>query len=253
MDALHIHWDIGNAGAWGDTFGALNALFTATASIGVLWTLALQRRQLRDQSLEMQAQRAHLNASERSHNVQRFERTFFELLHLLRQEREGLHFRYSDAYIDALARRKRRVSSEPHSGALAVRAALREARYWLGIERRVHPLTRQRAAHVYALRIHGRYEGSLGPYFRLIYTLLRNIKEDEWMTEEERIRYARLLRSQLTSHEAGLVGVNALANFSKDLSDLVTEYRLLKYASAGTKGLLQNYYDASAFRSRGST
>ena len=77
-------WQASTIGQWGDSFGALNALFSALAFVAVLYTLRQQQKQIDEAALDQ--------------HLQRFERTFYELLRLLREARDDVEFRYSDSY-----------------------------------------------------------------------------------------------------------------------------------------------------------
>ena len=240
MRWLGRSWDIANAGSWGDTFGALNALFAAIAAIGVIYTLRLQQKQIAEAEIEQ--------------HKQRFERTFFELLRLLREEREKLRFQYSGDYLEKNGKSSaiaRAAGGSLRQGSMAVRSALLEARFWIEKHPSGAQITRDEVAGLYQKHVHGRYESSFGPYFRLIYTILNRIRNDRILNDSEKADYARLLRSQLTSHEAGLAGINGLAPFSKDFSSLVTEFRLLKYLKENTlKDTLRKFYPDQAFEAR---
>lgn len=215
---------------WGDTFGALNALFSAAAFIAVLLTMQSQQRQILD--------------AEKLQQKQSFERTFYELLKLLREERQGLVF-------TPIANPNSRTKPSNSRGRNAIRAAVRS--YSLAARRSLDTATctHQQAAELYKICVHNRYESSLGPYFRLNYTLLYRIKTEPSLDPKEREMYGNLFRSQLTSYEVLLFGLNGLAPFSKDFGELITEYRIMKYAKAGrTLSLLKRCYPPKAFEAR---
>lgn len=104
---------------------------------------------------------------------------------------------------------------------------------------------------VYEERIHKNNEASFGPYFRLVYTVLRRIKDDDVLTVSEKNQYGNLLRSQLTSEELTLLAVNGMAPFSADLSDLIQEFRLLKYLpQSSVQRRFLAFYGSTAFAAR---
>ena len=79
--------EISDKGAFGDTFGTVNALFTALAFVGLITTillqkkeLQLQRHELSLQRQEMKGQKDQLKFQNATFKQQRFESTFFELL-----------------------------------------------------------------------------------------------------------------------------------------------------------------------------
>lgn len=68
---------------------------------------------------------------------------------------------------------------------------------------------------------------------------------------EEKIRYGNILRSQLTTFEVGLAGLNGLTKMANDFKSLIEEYRLLKYISNGRiKAELRKHYSENAFKGR---
>lgn len=217
-------------GQWGDSFGALNALFAAFAFLGVAITLVLQRQQIR--------------SGQEDQHLQRFDTTYFELMSLLRETRNDVRFRHTKEFTDLHEEDGRR-----QTGTDAFRAAWHES-LWL-IEENGKELSRVELGRLYETKIHKRYEANFGPYFRLLYTILERIKTDPVQKERDRFRYANILRSQLTSFELALVGLNGLSPVSKDFSNLITEFRLLKYLPQGRRRtLLGLYYPVEAFSAR---
>ena len=71
--------------AFGDSFGAVNALISALAFAGVLITFFLQRYELRLQRRELEAQREEFEQQNETLALQRFENTFFHMLELHKQ------------------------------------------------------------------------------------------------------------------------------------------------------------------------
>ncbi|WP_192937591.1 putative phage abortive infection protein [Sinorhizobium meliloti] len=232
-----VGWNSETLGQWGDAFGALNALFSALAFISVLFTLKQQQRQIDDATNDQ--------------HLQRFERTFYELLRLLREARDAVEFRYSDNY-DGGERKKEKDYEFKVTGAEAFKRAQFEVKYWVEAEEiHVGPLTEARVSEIYIQHVHNRYESAFAPYYRLLYTILLRIKSDQKLSVEEKQRYGNLLRSQLTSHEVALCSYNGLAAVSGSFKQLLIEFRILKYLPAdfGRK-IFQAYYPATAFLGR---
>lgn len=69
-------------GAFGDKFGALNAVFSALAFAGIIFTILLQRRELSFQRNEIRDSKQQIEKQNELIGRQRFESTFFNLLHL---------------------------------------------------------------------------------------------------------------------------------------------------------------------------
>lgn len=237
-------------GVWGDSFGALSSLFTALGFLAVIAGFRLQREQMR-------------KGQDEQHR-QRFDSWYFELLKLLREARDAVEFRNSNEYhkdktepVENI-RNNQRVSSirnvlasarQTFRGVDAFKAAWFELRYHLN-----RPGQKQDVAtvgNIYEKFIHNRHESIFGPYFRLLYTILESIDSDPVLTQAEKFRYGRLLRSQLTSYETALAGFNGLSRVSKDFQRLVIAFRLLKYIPHGNRRrLLSRYYPANTFKAR---
>lgn len=69
-------------GAFGDKFGALNAVFSALAFAGIIFTILLQRRELSFQRNEIRESKKQIEKQNELIGRQRFESTFFNLLRL---------------------------------------------------------------------------------------------------------------------------------------------------------------------------
>lgn len=229
-----------DAGAWADSFGAFNALVSSFALAGVLLTLALQNRAIREQQREAEKQ-----VSER--HKQQFEGSFFQLLELMRDVRSEVYYKYSDQY--AVATSKSETGGA--KGAAALIRAAREAEYWIKERRKTTVVDGRRLGRIYETRVHRRYESRLGPYYRIIYTILRRISEDSILSDQEKQRYGNVVRSQLQGREVLLLGLNGLAPMSNDFAKYLVEFRMMKYLpTKSMKEMLMIGYPVSAFEPR---
>jgi hypothetical protein len=66
-------WDSGHGGTFGDRFGAVNALFSGLAFVGIIYSLLLQRQDLRNQQAELQLQREEMKLQRVEMGMQREE------------------------------------------------------------------------------------------------------------------------------------------------------------------------------------
>lgn len=69
-------------GVFGDKFGAVNALFSALAFAGIIFTIILQKKELKLQREELKETREEFIKQNKTLNRQRFENTFFQLIKL---------------------------------------------------------------------------------------------------------------------------------------------------------------------------
>lgn len=228
---LGYSWEFDKLGQWADSFGALNTLFGAFGFSAVIWTLWVQREQIK--------------SSEADQHRQRFDSTYFEMLKLLRETRKDVRFRHSREFQTETGLAKR----ESLTGLRAFREAWQEAIYF--IEKPGFVLNAENVSDAYTKYIHAPYESNFGPYFRLLYTILSRIDGDKFLTEEEKHKYGNLLRSQLNSYELAVTGLNGLSPVAKDFSKLIVQFHLLKYLPEGTRRkTLLECYPEQAFASR---
>lgn len=231
-------------GTWGDSFGAFNAAVSTIALIFIVATLMLQGRGLDEQT--------------RDQHRQRFDASFFELLKLLREARSEFTFTNTDEFNAARTARSYSTFSAATTGRVAdsdeydpIAAADLEIHFRLIAEKKMKMLTKKDLVNVYMRRVHSVSESTVAPYFRLIYSILHRIRTDTVLSEEERVRYANLVRSQLSSAEMLLLGINSLAPISADMQSLVTEFRMLKYLPRSSmRDLLVRLHHPQAFTGR---
>lgn len=229
---LGYKWPPGTTSQWSDTFGALNALFAALAFVAVLGTLWTQRQ-------ELASQQKQIDEGLAEQHRQRFEGHFFQLLGLLRDLRKEVKF-------------ERRAPKAMVSGPDALKAAYNSFAHQLGIAT-MHDREpdESKIASLYEEAVHMDSENELGPYFRIIYTILRRISEDRLLSASEKISYGNLIRSQLSSSEIALVGLNGLTDASNDFRAYILEFKLLKYLpNTPIRSHLERFYPTKAFEAR---
>lgn len=246
-------WRPETLGQWGDTFGALNALFAALAFISVLSTLRLQQKQNAEQQEQLADQARNQRRLEirenrenskrrRREDVQRFEGSFFQLLELQRQLRTEVALFPSSQIVDAVV----------YGGAAVTAASERFELYVKTLSSDGRVATTDELAEAYQT-IHDHAEGGFGPYFRIVYTILRRISEAEFLSEEDRDKYGNIVRSQLSSADIALIAGNGLISASGDFFNYIVRYRLLKYLpDRDVRRVLRscNIYPAETFQER---
>lgn len=220
------------AGAWGDSFGPFSAVFSALGFGAVIITLAIQQNQIKD--------------AQREQHRQQFENTFFQLVTMIRENRDHVRFRYSADYARANG-----ITRTTLNGHAAFRAAFNELKFWVEEEQRSRSLSKSDLARIYARKIHVRYESTLGAYHRIIYSTLDRVRSDPHLSETEKNNFANIIRGQFTSYEAVIAGYNGLNEFAKDLDKIIVRFRLLKYARKGIVcDELRKHYPPETFAGR---
>ena len=181
--ATSLYWRPETLGQWGDTFGALNALFAAAAFIGVISSLALQRQQFARQQEAIERQQREIADAQAEQHRQRFESSYFQLIDLLRKLRGEITFAYSNKY-----RELNEIGKQHFEAQGAVQAAVHEMRYWMITDgATLAGNTQESVAERYETHVHAHNEDGLGPYFRIIYTILRRVLDDRILTTAEKI------------------------------------------------------------------
>lgn len=232
-------------GDWGDSFAALNTAFSGLAFVGIAATIYLQIQVNKKHKIDLQKGE--------------FERTFFQIFGLIRELRKELVF--SSPASRRMSRNAFNVPAsgsfnynpkpeKPKVGSEAMKAAYHEIKSSLLGSVKDGDLA-DYIVRVYEVKVNRHCEAEFSPYFRAIYSLLKRIDQAYFLDENEKLEYSRLLRSQMNSYEAIILGVNGLTVSSKDLKAYVERFRMLKYAKEGeVKELLKSKYSENTFISR---
>ncbi|MEJ6023939.1 putative phage abortive infection protein [Ramlibacter sp. PS4R-6] len=253
-------------GTFGDKFGAINALFSGLALAGVIFTILLQRRELRLQREDIEDQNETLRR-------QRFENSFFQLLSLHRDILANIElssFRQSAAFrffVDSLKASSTTFSAfQPLSRLTKTELHQLTAKLELTdeIRKKLSPSDISNLETAFekgpgcvgefldeGMEFHWKLldkayafadEGSerrLAHYFRNLYHVLRFVDDAAELEPHEKKTYARMVRAQLSNEELVAVLYNALARGSSEFGypkmlALVRKYDLLQNVYAGS-------------------
>ncbi|WP_285436322.1 putative phage abortive infection protein [Pseudomonas sp. fls2-241-R2A-110] len=196
-------YSISKAGTFGDSFGALNCLFTGLGFAGLLITIFLQREDLKLTRAELSETRVEIKLQSRTFRQQQFEESFYRLLLLYRNNLADLSIRPLNTGqprlhgIDALNSRLqdfeqaciKRLSSFPSSGSELDKD---DYTYWLYKNCNVH-FPRQ-----------ARYLESLNSIISLV--------RDDCYDQERQENYLKIFSSQFTIYEIKYIFYQALLN-----------------------------------------
>lgn len=187
-------------GIFGDSYGALNTLFSGLAFAGIIVSISLQSRELRETRAELQGQKEQFVIQNLSLKKQVFENTFFQLIHL---------------HNEITASIKATVGNFKNKKEVTGRAAIGELfRLFINLEHHYYypglakPVS---FSDDYDL-FYQIYHEVIGHYFRNIYHILKFIDDSE---VNDKKFYANLLRAQLSSDELGLLFFNCIGNPGK--------------------------------------
>ena len=239
-------------GEFGDTFGALNALFAGLAFAGVIYAILLQRKELALQRQELKLQRKTLEATEveirgqkeqlqaqnQTLQKQNFESSFFQLLGL-----------YNDI-VGSLIMSKGKVFN---SREFPLGQSLGE---YHGRECFENLLTRFKNfydqdkedkknkeisqdieddddSHLFAYIgktceiFFTNYQSRISHYFRHLYHIVKFVDHSDQEVKAKKF-YTDLIRAQLSSEEMGLLFYYGLSDQGAKFKDLVEKYALFE-------------------------
>tara|TARA_R110002049_G_scaffold309095_1_gene516830 strand:- start:220 stop:1044 length:825 start_codon:yes stop_codon:yes gene_type:complete len=245
----HIGLSVNNVslGDWGDSFSALNTAFSGGALLGLGATVYLQLRFARRQQVD--------------NGKAEFERVYFQLFDLVRELKSELRFAstprkslssaFTSSSIHPHLAGVRVATGDEKVGAEAIKLAYDDVSKQLSRYSSVSHAKSPSIERLYNIVVNRKFQAEFGPYFRVIYSILKRIDVSTVLNETEKLDYSRLLRSQMTSQEVVLLGLNGLQAESKDLKDYLIKYRMLKYSQSGElRKVLHERYPSETFNGR---
>lgn len=225
-----------NAGTFGDQFGAVNALFSGLAFTGLIYTIILQRRDLKLQRRdllyqrreleltrkeleltrkEMEDQTAEYEKQNETLKIQRFENTFFNMLSQFQEVVNNL--KISKNYFGGEGR------------------ACFENTYVqnVTIEQSMNDMAYKSISSIILMYGLEGYKKSDWPkqfdhYFRLFYRILKFVHESKVITDfDEKYEYTAMLRAMLSRYELVWLYYNGLSYGAQKLKPLIERYAML--------------------------
>lgn len=213
-------------GFFGDMFGAVGALFSGFAFAGVIITmlqqkeeLELQRQELSQTNKELELQRKEMNEQNRSLMLQRFENMFFSMLHIEQELLQSIKYT-EKSQSNGVQTTEGRVAMMNQYNTFGI---LIEGDLFY----RQNPtasfdtvLDNSRAWN----NIYQQFE----QYFNYIYQILRFIDESQYLSENEKFRYTRLLNSHMSPYELLFLFYHCISNNGKTtIKPLVEKYAFM--------------------------
>jgi len=195
----HFRWfDVGDRGTFGDMFGGLNSLFSGLAFAGIVFTILLQRIELKYQREELRLtretlkdQKDEMEAQNETLRLQSFENTFFSLLKLRIDH-------ISEIQYDTGAKRGR-TAFNAFNEDLIYSWKMNPNKTYDGWNHTLHCWYADQSA-------------SVSPYFQMLYHTFKLI-EDSHITNKQ--KYFNFLRSQLSGEELILIFYAAIVLLEK--------------------------------------
>jgi len=217
-------------GQIGDAFGAVNALFSGIAFIGLYLTVKMQQKQLDNYEIEIANQRIEQEAYRKLNDLRGFESMFFQLLE------------FQSDIVNSIDLKGAKEHYGHDCFKLFYSTHFREAieKYimeykgikWETGRPNPHPkdvkLDINEILIAYQKFFMPNHDNDLGHYFRHLYHIVRFVDEAE-MTHQQKYKYIRLVRAQLSTYEQLLIFYNCLSIYGKDkFKPLIERYALFK-------------------------
>ncbi|MFM4810138.1 putative phage abortive infection protein [Aeromonas hydrophila] len=194
-------------GVFGDSYGALNTLFSALAFTGIIASIYFQREELKATREELEATRNEiknqvglLEKQTVALDRQVFESTFFQLVVMSNKVKESTVA--GGSFKDAYIRFQKILTSNARSEIQAY------------------------------LQLHEEFDGALGLYYRNVYQILKFINESNSVSEQEKKSYSNYLRAQLSKHELYFLFYNCLSELGNEkFKPYIERYEFLEHLS----------------------
>lgn len=237
----------GDRGTFGDMFGAINALFSGLAFSVLIYTMILQRIELKLQREELRSTRAELAGQKEQMELQnntmrsqRFETTFFNLLKL-----------FSDS-VKALEINTGRLLSDPSHGRACFQNVL--------LNRGLIPTARdsptsdanelQEAIQWVADELANSFNGLLSQYNSILEQIVLFIDTSQ-LDDQEKQSYAAILQSVLSQDEKVLLFFFGLSTYGRvKIKPFIERYALLTNLHSNREEIppyARGYYAPHAF------
>ena len=222
-----------NRGVFGDKFGAINSFFSGLAVAGLIYTIYLQKEELRLQREELRQTRNEMirhtkefNEQNKTLQIQRFENTFFNMMKMLQEIIQGL----SVSILKQIEKKDFDLSGKPHKYI--------KAEEILCQGRQVFEETYKNAnvclmGVVRAKGIEGYNETDAvslyDHYFRYLYRIMKFVDTSFFDKFEDQYKYMAMLRGQLSKYELIWLYYNGLSeNGESKMKPLIEKYAMLK-------------------------
>ncbi|MBH0236888.1 putative phage abortive infection protein [Methylobrevis albus] len=246
-------------GIFGDMFGAVNALFSGLACVGIGYAIFLQRQEIgllrldADRSRDLvEKQNVHMETQFKSMSISNRQETFFNLVNLLESIRSNLSKNNDDEdYLDdqgSLFSKLDAVTkhmSKAYIFETQIDMARRESNAEKAVEKYIAgEITR--FTHEYNSIIKARYRFQFGKYFRFLLYVLKYVDEE---TGDHAKLYAGIVRSTMSDHELRVLFFH-LATDVNELKGYFEKYSLFKDITLDTELSIQikkRLYQSQAF------
>ncbi|RFC54041.1 putative phage abortive infection protein [Brumimicrobium aurantiacum] len=231
-------------GTFGDMFGGVNALFSGLALAGIIYTILLQRNELKLQRDELRETRMEFKIQNETLKIQRFENTFFNLLNQHHQIVENIDFtdykkKKKIPKIPTFRKTTEQVFDQTPEYLEAVRLEGRDVfKHRYDLLRRSIIDNPEKFLEFYQEHYKSA-QTDFGHYFRNLYRMIKHVDYtnffyDESKASEKEIfkmkyKYTSIIRSQLSDYELLWLFYNCLSSNGVDkFKPYIERYSIFK-------------------------
>lgn len=224
-------------GTFGDMFGGVNALFSGFALAGIIFTILLQRIELKYQREELIETRKEFKIQNSTLKLQRFENTFFSLLEL--------HHKIVDSIdLDVEKQKAVRDMSLRHIEYETIKSRDVFKHTYNHMSQYLKTAHSENVINKIYTEHYQKYQTDFGHYFRNLYRMVKLVNDSELLSETKedmddktkeklsysiKYKYTSIIRAQLSDYELLWLFYNGLSeNGHEKFKPLIEKYTLLK-------------------------
>lgn len=197
---------VAKSGVFGDSFGALNALFSGLAFGGLLITVLYQREDLGLTKQELKLTREEIKA-------QHLETTFFHMLRL-----------HQDVVTGIDLQRQTKGGQQETRGRDCFRVFSNRLGWAYDEDRKANPTGTERAFVAKAYdALWEQSQSDLGHYFRGLYNVFKYLSEHDFSDKKQ---YGNIARAQLSDFELVVLFYNCLSERGKNFIGYAKEFAI---------------------------
>ena len=180
--------DWSQTGVFGDSFGGLNAFFSALAFVAVIYSISQQNEVLKKQDEEIAANKAALDQQIKTQNLDRFENTFFRILPMI----EVLAQEISDVTLSPVG------GTERSYGVRSIGRYLNSFRSSIRLYKDYNEMNRVNIASAFSEKL---YNKGFNRYLDHLLSVHRYVANHEHLTLKEKRFYVNILSSSISPQE----------------------------------------------------
>lgn len=226
-------------GQFGDSFGAISALFAGLAFAGVIWAILLQQRELGLQREELGLQRKNVELQRKNLKTQQ------EILRVQRRElqeqRKTLQKQnFESSFFQLFGLHNDIVNSIEFNRT----NNLNQLETHLGRRFFIYALNQLKEEEVPYQTFFDNHQKHVGHYFFHLYNVIRFVDQSEII---EKKLYTRLIRDQLSTDELGVLFYHGLSEPGAEFKAMIEKYALFEYLRPVLQNRQAEKYATSAY------